>query len=64
LGNFKFSDELINLAEKQAGYKYIGRLEHDRSVEEFNLQGKSLLKLKEDSPMFISIKSIAASLGY
>jgi len=64
LGNFRFSDELIDLADKQAEFRYIGRLEYDRSVEEFNLQGKSLLEIEEDSPMFISTKNIAAAVGY
>ncbi|MGD9014514.1 MAG: AAA family ATPase [Candidatus Omnitrophota bacterium] len=64
LGNFKFSDELIKMIDKQTGYKYIGKLEYDQSVEEFNLQGKSLLKLNQDSPMFVSIRNIAAAVGY
>ena len=64
LGNFRFSDELVELADSQAAYKYIGRLEYDLNVEKFNLQGKSLLTLKDDSPMFISLKKIAAVAGY
>jgi len=46
------------------GFKYIGKLDYDRGVEEFNLKGRSLLELEVDSPMFNSIKRIAARAGY
>jgi hypothetical protein len=42
----------------------MGKLQYDRGVEEFNLQGKSLLEMKEDSPIFDSIKRIAVAAGY
>jgi CO dehydrogenase maturation factor len=64
LGNFQFSDELLDSINKRSEFKYIGKLEYDRNVEEFNLQGKSLLQLQEDSPMFVSIKKITATVGY
>ena len=64
LGNCRFRDELIDLAGKQTKFKYIGKLDYDQKVEEFNLQGKSLLELKEDSPMFTSIKKITTALSY
>ncbi|MFC1658383.1 AAA family ATPase [Candidatus Omnitrophota bacterium] len=64
LGNYRFRDELAEFTGKQPGVKYAGKLEYDPNVEEFNLQGRSLLELKEDSPLFAAIKRIAAGLGY
>ena len=64
LGNFRFRDEFIGLLEGNDEFKYIGKIEYDRSIEEFNLQGKSLFEIQEDSPMFISVKEVASSLGY
>lgn len=64
LGNFRFSDELLDLVNKRPEFKYMGRLQYDRSVEQFNLQGRSLLEIQGDSLMFDSIKSIAVAAGY
>lgn len=64
LGNFRFSDELSASIDRNPNFNYIGRLEPDRKVEEFNLQGQSLLQLPDHSPMFVSIKNIAGALGY
>ena len=63
LGNFRFSDKLLDSINRRPEFKYIGKLEYDYDIEEFNLQGRSLLEIKEDSPMFTSIKKIAASIG-
>jgi len=64
LGNFRFSSQPADLAGKRGELKYLGELEYDRNVEEFNHQGKSLLQLPEDSPMFASIKKTAAEIVY
>jgi CO dehydrogenase maturation factor len=64
LGNFRFSDELLGSINKRPEFKYIGRLEYDKEVAEFNLQGKSLFQLQEDSPALESIKKIASAAGY
>ncbi|MFH1577760.1 MAG: AAA family ATPase [Candidatus Omnitrophota bacterium] len=64
LGNFRFSEELLNSIEQKPIFKYIGKLKYDPSVEEFNFQGKSLLEVEEGSLIFNSIKEIAALAGY
>jgi CO dehydrogenase maturation factor len=64
LGNFRFSEELLSSIDREPNFKYIGKLEFDRNVEDFNLQGKSLFKLKDDSPMLVSVKNIATAVGY
>ena len=64
LGNFRFSDELLDSIDKKFEFKYLGKLEYDHAVEEFNLQGTSLLQIQEDSPMLDSIKRVAVAAGY
>ncbi|MFH1678090.1 MAG: AAA family ATPase [Candidatus Omnitrophota bacterium] len=64
LGNYRFSDKMLDLVGKRAEFKYMGKFEYGRDIEEFNLQGKSLLNIKDDSPAFDSIKNIAVLAGY
>ena len=64
LGNCRFPDKLLNSVQRQQEFKYIGRLEYDRAVEEFNFQGESLLHLPEHSPILASIDRIATEIGY
>jgi CO dehydrogenase maturation factor len=64
LGNFRFPNELLDSINRQPEFRYVGKLEYDQGVEQFNLQGQSLLSLPEDSPAFVSLKKIAAAAGY
>lgn len=64
LGNFRFRNDLLGSIDKKPECKYIGQLEPDPNVEEFCFQGRSLLQIPEDSPMFVSIKNIASVVGY
>ncbi len=63
VGNYRFNDEtesyLIN-----SGEKYIGRVSYDKLVRDFNLEGKSLFEIPEDSPSSLSIKKIIKEAGY
>ncbi len=57
VGNYMFDAE----AEKyfaEAGEVFLGRIEYDQKVEEYNLQGKSLRQLPDDSPACRSVKRI------
>jgi len=64
LGNFRFSSKMADLTGKRNELKYLGELGYDQNVEKFNLHGKSLLQLPENSPIFSSIKNIAVKAGY
>ncbi len=63
VGNYRFNDEtesyLLN-----SGEKYIGRVLFDKLVRDFNLEGKSLFEIPEDSPSSLSIKKIIKEAGY
>jgi hypothetical protein len=47
-----------------SGATYLGKIEFDNGVEEYNLHGKSLLELPSDSPASLSIKEILVRAGY
>ena len=49
---------------KNSGDSYLGKIEYDGDVEEYNLKGKSLLQLPSDSPALVSVKEILTKAGY
>ena len=63
VANYRFDGE----SEKRfqaAGPGYLGRIDHDPQVEEYNLDGKSLLELPADSPAAVSVTRILKKAGY
>ena len=44
----------------QTGETFLGKIEYDTEVEDYNLRGKSLRELPEDSPACLSVKMILA----
>lgn len=63
VANYRFNEELEKDIQRSDGI-YLGRIEYDAQVDEYNLKGKSLLELPEDSPACLSIKRILAKAGY
>jgi CO dehydrogenase maturation factor len=61
--NYRFNDELEKRIRSNGG-AYLGRIEYDARVEEYNLEGKSLLELPEDSPAALSVKKVLEKAGY
>jgi len=57
VANYMFDEESEQYL-KQAGGTYLGKVDYDANVEEYNLKGKSLLELPEDSPACLSVKEI------
>jgi len=63
VGNHDFDEE----AEKHftgAGGNYLGHMDFDANVREYNLKGKSLLDLPDDSPACLSLARILGTIGY
>ncbi|GAI09172.1 unnamed protein product, partial [marine sediment metagenome] len=58
VANYRFSEEMGGLIEKKTGLRYLGKINYDKSLEEYTFNGKSLLDLPEDSPAFVSVKKI------
>jgi CO dehydrogenase maturation factor len=45
---------------RNTGEAYLGKMDYDTRLERYNLEGKSLLELPDDSPACLSVKRILA----
>ncbi len=63
VGNYEFDDD----AEKRlrsTGETYLGKMDYDARVKEYNLNGTSLLDLPDSSPACLSVKKVLTKAGY
>ncbi len=63
VGNYEFDDETEQHL-KRTGETYLGKMNYDVRVKEYNLKGESLLNLPDSSPACLSVKRILAKAGY
>lgn len=63
VANHRFDDNLENYIEDRGGI-YLGRIAYDPMIEEYNINGKSLLDLPDDSPAAISVRIILEKAGH
>ena len=63
VANHKFSQDMGELIEKRTGLRYLGKIDYDKSLEEYSFNGKSLLDLPENSPAYVSVKKIMEKIG-
>ena len=64
VGGYRFPTELGMQAEADLKYKYLGKIEADDQLDEFVLNGKSLLELPNDNKAYLSVQKILKTLGY
>lgn len=64
IANHKFDQSLESYIPTIEGASYLGKIDYDASVEKYNLIGRSLLELPEDSPAYLSVRRILAKAGY
>ena len=64
VGGYRFPAELGKQAETDLKYKYLGKIEADDQLDEFVLNGKSLLDLPNDNKAYLSVQKILKTLGY
>jgi CO dehydrogenase maturation factor len=57
IANHRFPEDLVDSVEREIGFNFLGKLDYDENIEEFNRKGISLFEL-EDSPAFFSLKKI------
>jgi len=62
VGSHEFHEQAEDFL-RSSGQVYLGRMDHDPQVEEYNLEGRSLLQLPEDSPALLSVQRILAKAG-
>jgi CO dehydrogenase maturation factor len=63
VGGYRFTEALESEANKQP-YRYLGRVLSDERIAEYNIAGRSLLELPEESPAYQSVKKVMAKAGY
>ena len=63
VGNHEFDDEAEQRL-KPTGQTYLGKMDYDAGVKAYNLRGKSLLDLPDNSPACLSVKGMLARAGY
>ena len=64
IGGYRFPPELGNQAEADLGFKYLGKIDADQQLDEFVLEGESLLELPSTNKAYQSVQNILSSLGY
>ena len=64
IGGYRFPAELGSKAEEELKFKYIGKILADETVDEYVLDGKSLLEVPLDNPAYVSVKEILKNVGY
>jgi CO dehydrogenase maturation factor len=62
VGNYRFN-EVAQQKLEASGETYLGTIEYDPALAEYNLSGRSLLELPEDSPACRSVKEILSRAG-
>lgn len=63
VGNSDFNEEAEQRL-RDTGETYLGKMDFDTSVREFNLRGESLLNLPDSSPACQSVREILIRAGY
>ncbi|MBD3172272.1 AAA family ATPase [Candidatus Bathyarchaeota archaeon] len=63
VGGYRFPEKMVDEAKKQP-FPFLGRIEPDPLILDYNIEGRSLFKLPEESPTYQSIKKIMKKAGY
>jgi len=64
VGGYRLPERLGQKVNERTGLEYLGKIAFDDNVEEYILEGKSLLDLPDASPAYQSIKEIMRKAGY
>ena len=63
IGNYRFTEEAEEYL-RSTGEAYLGKIDYDSNVRQYNLEGRSLLDLPQDSPAALCVKRILMKAGY
>ena len=63
VSNYRFNEDLEKRIQSKNG-AYLGHIDYDARVDEYNLDGKSLLEVPDDSPAAQSVRQILEKAGY
>jgi CO dehydrogenase maturation factor len=64
IGGYRFPPELGKQAEADLKFKYLGKIAEDQQLDDYVLNGKSLIDLPSNSEAYLSVKEIMKRLSY
>ena len=64
IGGYRFPTDLANQVEKTLNFRYLGKIASDKVLDDYVLNGKSLLELPLDNPAYTSVKNILVTSKY
>jgi len=64
VGGYRFPSQLGAKAEADLKFKYLGKIDADEQLDDYVLDGQSLLDLPSDSAAYVSVKAILKVTGY
>ena len=64
IGGYRFPENLAGQVETDLNFKYLGKIAADKTLDEYALEGKSLLDLPSDNAAYASVKKIMKTAGY
>lgn len=64
VGGYRFPEELGSQAESTLKFRYLGKIASDDQLDEYVLNGKSLLDLPSSNAAYISVMEIMKTAGY
>jgi hypothetical protein len=64
VGGYRFPAELSTQAEADLKFKFLGKIAEDEQLDQYVLNGKSLLDLPPDNKAYVSVQVILKTLGY
>lgn len=63
VANHRFTDDMAKRLEQVSAATYLGRIENDPAVQEYDWKGRSLRDLPADSPACLSVEEILTKAG-
>jgi len=64
IGGYRFPPELGKQAEAELKFKFLGKIAEDEQLDDYVLNGRSLLDLPTDNKAYVSVKAIMKNVGY
>lgn len=64
IGGYRFPEDRGGQAETELKFKYMGKIAVDSTIDEYVLDGKSLLDVPSDNAGYTSVKQILKNAGY
>ena len=64
IGGYRFPTDLAKKVEESLNFKYLGKIVADKLLDNYVLNGKSLLELPSDNPAYKSVKKILVNAKY